>query len=109
MNSVMPKFPIYFPVKIGYLGLYRADADATNRAGEVVHLGYAVRGLRLVPEPHEDEDGLMMVGYPNGWEYLIARVVPATDERCEEWRESGWYPEAELLAKGYAPPANPAG
>lgn len=100
-----PKFSIYYPVKVGYLGLYRADDDATNRAGEVVHLGYSVRGLRLVPDAREDEDGVLLVGYPRGWEYLIARVVPATDERCEEWREGGWYSEAELLAKGYTPTA----
>lgn len=99
-----PKFPVGFPLNVGYMGLYRADVEAETRSGQPIRPPYAVHGLRLVPEFVEiDADGDGPAGYrveyPKGWEYFAARVTP-----YGEWKEYGWFTEAELLKAEYVPP-----
>lgn len=103
-----PAFPIGFPLNLGYLGLYRADEDATNRNGDPIP-PTPIMGVRYLPDAREtwpngeDKDSTWTIEHPAGWEYQVAYF-----DRQGSYTIDGWWTEAELLEKGYVPPADPA-
>lgn len=99
----LPRFPLGFPLRVGYMGLHRADDQECNSAGEKKDYANAIDGIRLIPEPFETEDmpeegdpRRDAVSYPKGWEYHVARFTESG-----QYREWGWIPEAELIQHGY--------
>ena len=102
--TAAPKFPIGYPLQVGYLGLYRADEIATSRNGVPIHPPYEIHGQRIVPDFEEIEAGEdgpagCRIVHPKGWEYFAARVTGQGN-----YVTQGWFTENELLARGYEPP-----
>lgn len=107
-----PRFPLGYPVRIGYLGLYRPDQQPTSRSGKPIDGTHVILGFRLVAEldatyPPPEEVETFHIDYPYGWEYFTGPADPnASRDRWNrnDWHEHGaWRKEKELLEKGYDP------
>lgn len=96
MQTPAPKFLPGFPVKIGYLGLYRSDENPTNRNGDPIKSRSTILGMRYLPRIEEDEDGKEVIMMP-GWEYQVFMLT------SKGYRDRGWFSEKELLETGYTP------
>lgn len=105
----MPKFPLDYVVQVGYLGLYRADEEATSRNGLKISPPYRIVGMRFVAERIEGEwneaTGELdadSIGHPAGWEYQMGRITVTGRALLYDW-----FSEAMLIKAGYEPPASP--
>jgi hypothetical protein len=91
----LPLFAVGLEVRVWYMGLLGPD----ETPGKHRFTTCRIEGMRLAPHgregwSEEKQEATIEVDYPKGWEYLA--VAP-------DGSEDGWYSEAALLAKGYAP------
>ena len=99
-----PAFPMGYPVRVGYLGLYRVYEQPTNSHGQPIDGTRIILGCRLQPgtkeDPTIDDPDGHKLHYWHGWEYAIG----PDDVNVERWHEKvNWYEERDLLEKGYDP------